>query len=72
MPKTPQPTRIYKHSAAGTDWAALLMGGGLGFTLALQMTTVRKSDFITLYSAVATFSRLSALVGTYFAIIGIF
>ncbi len=68
----PQPTRIYKHSAAGTDWAALLMGGGLGFTLALQMTTVRKSDFITLYAAVATFSRLCALVGTYFAIIGIF
>ena len=23
-----QPTRIYKHSAAGTDWAALLLGAG--------------------------------------------
>ena len=22
-----QPTRIYKHSSAGTDWAALLLGG---------------------------------------------
>ena len=72
MSTTVQPTRIYKHSAAGTDWAALLMGGGLGLTLALQMTTVRKSDFITLYAAIATFSRLSALVGTYFAIVGIF
>ena len=71
MPKAPQPTTIYNHSAAGTDWAALLMGGGLGLTLALQMTTVRKSDFITLYAAIATFSRLSALVGTYFAIVGI-
>jgi len=29
-----QPTRIYKHSSAGTDWAALLLGGGLGLTLA--------------------------------------
>jgi hypothetical protein len=23
-----QPTRIYKHSAAGTDWAALMLGAG--------------------------------------------
>ena len=29
-----QPTRIYKHSAVGTDWAALLLGAGLGLTLA--------------------------------------
>ena len=29
-----QSTRIYKHSAAGTDWAALLLGAGLGLTLA--------------------------------------
>jgi predicted ferric reductase len=67
-----QPTRIYKHSSAGTDWAALLLGAGLGLTLALQLTTVRKSDFTSLYSSLASFSRLSALVGTYFAIVGIF
>jgi hypothetical protein len=24
-----QSTRIYKHSAAGTDWAALALGAGL-------------------------------------------
>ena len=67
-----QPTRIYKHSAAGTDWAALLLGGGLGLTLALQLTTVRLSDFNTFYSAVVSVSRLSALVGTYFAVVGMF
>jgi len=44
-----QPTRIYKHSSAGTDWAALALGAGLGLTLALQLTTVRLSDFNTLY-----------------------
>ena len=33
-----QPTRIYKHSSAGTDWAALALGAGLG--LALQLATV--------------------------------
>ena len=67
-----QPTRIYKHSSAGTDWAALLVGGGLGLTLALQLTTVRKSDFMTVYANMASLSRLLALVGTYFAIVGIF
>jgi len=66
-----QATRIYKHSSAGTDWAALLLGGGLGLTLALQLTTVRKSDFSTVYANIASLSRLSALVGTYFALIGI-
>jgi hypothetical protein len=30
-----QATRIYKHSAAGTDWAALMLGAGLGLTLGL-------------------------------------
>jgi predicted ferric reductase len=65
-------TRIYKHSSAGTDWAALLLGAGLGLTLALQLTTVRASDFNTFYSVVVSVSRLAALVGTYFAVVGMF
>jgi predicted ferric reductase len=65
-------TRIYKHSSAGTDWAALLLGGGLGLTLALQLTTVRASDFNTFYSLVVSVSRLAALVGTYCAVVGMF
>ena len=40
-----QATRIYKHSAAGTDWAALMLGAGLGLTLALQATTLSAGDF---------------------------
>ncbi len=40
-----QSTRIYRHSAAGTDWAALLLGAGLGLTLALQATTLRGGWF---------------------------
>ena len=32
-----QPTRIYKHSSAGTDWAALLLGAGLGLALATAL-----------------------------------
>jgi len=65
-----QPTRIYTHSSTGTDWAALALGAGLGLTLALQLTTVRLSDFNTFYSLVVSLSRLTALVGTYFAVVG--
>jgi hypothetical protein len=60
-----QSTRIYRHSAAGTDWAALLLGAGLGLTLALQATTLRSGDFKDFYSVVVTLSRLAALVGAY-------
>lgn len=35
-----KPTRIYKHSGAGTDCeGALVLGPGLELTLALQLTT---------------------------------
>jgi hypothetical protein len=67
-----QSTRIYRHSAAGTDWAALLLGAGLGLTLALQATTLRSGDFKDFYSVVVTLSRLAALAGTYLSIVGIF
>jgi hypothetical protein len=58
-----QSTRIYKHSAAGTDWAALALGAGLGLTLALQATTLRSGDFKDFYSVVVTVSRLAVMVG---------
>ena len=61
-----------KFSAAGTDWAALITGGGLGLTLALSATTIRQSDFASVYSTVQSVSRICALVGTYFAIVGVF
>jgi len=67
-----QSTRIYKHSAAGTDWAALMLGAGLGLTLALQATTLRSVDFAGFYAVVVTVSRLAALVGTYLSVVGIF
>jgi hypothetical protein len=53
-----QSTRIYKHSAAGTDWAALALGAGLGLTLALQATTLRSGDFKDFYSVVGLILQL--------------
>jgi predicted ferric reductase len=60
-----------KFSAAGTDWAALLTGLGLGLTVALELTTLRKSDLASIYSILQATSRFAALIGTYFALLGI-
>jgi predicted ferric reductase len=60
-----------KYSSAGVDWAAWILGVGLGLTLALQITTMRWSDISSVYSAIASISRVAALIGTFFAIVGI-
>lgn len=52
-----------KYSSAGVDWASWFLGFGLGLTLALQVTTMRKSDISMVYSVVASVSRLAALQG---------
>jgi hypothetical protein len=61
-----------EYSSTGVDWAAWFLGIGLGLTLALQVTTMRWSDISSVYSAIASASRVAGLVGTYFAIVGIF
>ncbi|WP_190276894.1 hypothetical protein [Candidatus Planktophila lacus] len=43
---------VRKYSSAGTDWAAWLLGIGLGLTLALQLTTMSHSDITSVYSAI--------------------
>jgi predicted ferric reductase len=60
-----------KFSAAGTDWAAVLSGLGLGLTVAIELTALRSSDISSLYSIIQTISRFAALIGTYFALLGI-
>lgn len=61
-----------KYSSAGVDWASWFLGIGLGLTLALQVTTMRRSDISSVYAVVASVSRLAALTGTFFAVVGIF
>jgi predicted ferric reductase len=60
-----------KFSAAGTDWAALMTGLGLGLTVAIELTALRASDLSSFYLIVQTISRFAALIGTYFALLGI-
>jgi len=60
-----------EKASGGVDWAALLTGLGLGVTVAMQLTTLKRSDIATVYASINSFSRLCALVGTYFALLGI-
>lgn len=62
---------VRKFSAAGTDWAALLTGLGLGLTVAIELTALRASDIASFYLIIQTISRFAALIGTYFALLGI-
>ena len=54
------------------DWAALIAGLGLGLTVAMQVTAMSHVDIASPYAVITSFSRLCALVGTYFAVLGIF
>ena len=56
---------------AGTDWAALLMGAGLGLTVALELTTMKSADFRDVYQWIDSAARVFALGGTYFALVGV-
>ena len=38
----------------------------------MQVSTMTRTDISSVYAAITSFSRLCALVGTYFAILGIF
>jgi predicted ferric reductase len=65
------PEKVRHTRTAGVDWAALIMGLGLGLTVALELTTLRRSDISSVYSSISTISRVCALIGTYFALVGI-
>jgi predicted ferric reductase len=63
--------RSARIDKAGTDWAALLMGLGIGLTVALELTTMRSADFRDVYQWIDSAARVFALVGTYFALVGV-
>ena len=53
------------------DWASILMGLGLGLTLALEIDSMTSGDWATVYASITSISRLAALTGSYFALVGL-
>ena len=53
------------------DWASIILGIGLGFTLALELDSMTSGDWSGVYSSITSISRLAALTGSYFALVGL-
>ena len=53
------------------DWASIILGIGLGFTLALELDSMTSGDWSGVYSSITSLSRLAALTGSYFALVGL-
>ena len=51
--------------------ASLILGLGLGVTLGIYLKTTTHQDWLWPYPVIISVSRLCALVGTYFALVGI-
>ena len=59
-------------NAAGISWAAWVAGIGMGITIGMQVSGLHMHDLNTVYGVVLSLSRLTALMGAYLSVIGIF
>jgi predicted ferric reductase len=56
---------------ANADWASLVLGLGLGITAAISIETTTRSDWNGVYAIITSLSRIAALSGSYFALVGL-
>ena len=56
---------------AGADWASIVLGLGLGLTVAMYVETTTQADWNSFYASVTSVSRIAALVGSYLALVGL-
>ena len=53
------------------DWASLLLGTGLGITVAIYLQNTTARDWTWPYPTIISLSRICAMVGTYLALVGL-
>ena len=56
---------------ASFDWASALLGIGIGLTTAIYLETTTQSDWNSVYNIIISVSRISALLGSYLALVGL-
>ena len=56
---------------SGADWASIVLGLGLGLTVAMFVETTTREDWNSVYAVVTSISRIAALVGSYLALVGL-
>ena len=54
-----------------TDWASSFLGLGIGLTAAIYLETTTQADWNSVYNIVVSISRISALLGSYLALVGL-
>ena len=54
-----------------TDWASAFLGLGIGLTAAIYLETTTQTDWNSVYNIIISVSRISALLGSYFALVGL-
>ena len=56
---------------ASTDWASAFLGLGIGLTAAIYLETTTQTDWNSVYNIIISVSRISALLGSYLALVGL-
>ena len=54
-----------------TDWASVFLGLGIGLTAAIYLETTTQTDWNSVYNIIISVSRISALLGSYLALVGL-
>ena len=54
-----------------TDWASAFLGLGIGLTVAIYLETTTQTDWNSVYNIIISVSRISALLGSYLALVGL-
>ena len=54
-----------------TDWASAFLGLGIGLTAAIYLETTTQTDWNSVYNIIISVSRISALLGSYLALVGL-
>jgi len=63
--------RDQRHARRGGDLAALALGIGLGITVAIEVSTIANEELHRASGLITIGARLAALIGTYFALVGL-
>jgi predicted ferric reductase len=53
------------------DWASIVLGLGLGLTAAIYLESVHASDWNSVYAITLSLSRIFAMLGAYFSLVGL-
>ena len=58
-------------SKSYSDYATLILGLGIGLTAAIYLETTTQTDWNSVYNIIISVSRISALLGSYLALVGL-